>query len=38
MLEYWLLKVKTKFIGGLLKVLTLGLLKILIFVTVCSVD
>jgi hypothetical protein len=37
-LEYRLLKVKTKLAGGLLKVLTLGLLKILIFVIVYNMD
>jgi hypothetical protein len=37
-LEYRLLKVKTKLAGGLLKVLTLGLLKILVFVIVYSMD
>ena len=37
-LEYRLLRVKTKLIGGLLKVLTLGLLKTSIFVIVYNVD
>jgi hypothetical protein len=37
-LEYRLLRVKTKLTRGLLKVLTLGLLKTLIFVIIYSVD
>jgi hypothetical protein len=36
--EYRLLRVKAKLAGGLLKVLTLGLLKISIFVITYSVD
>jgi uncharacterized metal-binding protein len=36
--EYRLLRVKTKLVGGLLKVLTLGSLKTLVFVIVCSMD
>jgi hypothetical protein len=36
--EYRLLRVKTKLAGGLLKVLTLGSLKISVFVIVYSVD
>jgi hypothetical protein len=37
-LEYRLLRVKTKLTSSLLKVLTLGSLKILIFVIVYSMD